>query len=34
MNDERQRKYITSMKRLVSVCQRRYPTDPSKAFNP
>ncbi len=30
MNDEYQRKYITSMKRLMTFCQKKYPTDPSK----
>jgi len=30
MNDEAQRKYITTMKRLISVAQRRYPSDPSR----
>uniref|UniRef100_A0A7S3PGW5 Pre-mRNA-splicing factor 18 n=1 Tax=Aplanochytrium stocchinoi TaxID=215587 RepID=A0A7S3PGW5_9STRA len=30
MNDEEQRKYITSLKRLMTFCQRKYPTDPSK----
>ena len=30
MNDESARKYITSMKRLMSFCQASYPTDPSK----
>mmetsp|Transcript_4478 Transcript_4478/g.6712 ORF Transcript_4478/g.6712 Transcript_4478/m.6712 type:complete len:353 (-) Transcript_4478:23-1081(-) len=30
LNDEQQRKYIQSMKRLISFCQRKYPADPSK----
>jgi pre-mRNA-splicing factor 18 len=30
MNDEEQRKYITSIKRLMTFCQKRYPADPSK----
>jgi pre-mRNA-splicing factor 18 len=30
MNDEYQRKYITSIKRLMTLCQKLYPTDPSK----
>lgn len=30
MNDEYQRKYITSIKRLMTQCQNLYPTDPSK----
>jgi pre-mRNA-splicing factor 18 len=30
MNDEYQRKYITSIKRLMTQCQEMYPTDPSK----
>ena len=30
MNDEFQRKYITSIKRLMTQCQHLYPTDPSK----
>ncbi|GAB4847787.1 hypothetical protein Ancab_026850 [Ancistrocladus abbreviatus] len=31
MNDEISRKYLQSVKRLVTFCQRRYPTLPSKA---
>ncbi len=31
MNDEQQRKYITSLKRLMTECERWYPTDPSKS---
>ena len=30
LNDETQRKYIQALKRLMTYCQRRYPTDPSK----
>jgi len=30
LNDEQQRKYVTSMKRLITYCQTKYPTDPSK----
>jgi len=30
MNDEAQRKYITTMKRLISFAQGRYPSDPSR----
>jgi pre-mRNA-splicing factor 18 len=30
MNDEYQRKYITSMKRLMTFCQKQYPSNPSK----
>lgn len=29
MNDEATRKYIQALKRLITFCQRRYPTDPS-----
>ncbi|GAB4848216.1 hypothetical protein Ancab_002883 [Ancistrocladus abbreviatus] len=31
MNDETTRKYLQSVKRLLTFCQRRYPTLPSKA---
>lgn len=31
MNDETTRKYLQSIKRLMTFCQRRYPTLPSKA---
>lgn len=31
MNDETTRKYLQSIKRLLTFCQRRYPTLPSKA---
>jgi len=30
MNDEAARKYVTSMKRLMTFCQTSYPSDPSK----
>lgn len=30
MNDEEARKYVTSIKRLMTFCQTQYPTDPSK----
>ncbi|XP_078469094.1 pre-mRNA-splicing factor 18 isoform X1 [Lampetra fluviatilis] len=30
LNDETQRKYIQGLKRLMTVCQRNFPTDPSK----
>ncbi len=30
LNDEQQRKYIQSVKRLISFCQKKYPTDPSR----
>ncbi|XP_064993122.1 uncharacterized protein LOC135629538 [Musa acuminata AAA Group] len=32
MNDETTRKYLQSVKRLMTFCQRRYPTDPSKSI--
>lgn len=31
MNDETTRKYLQSVKRLMTFCQHRYPTDPSKS---
>ncbi|GFH15333.1 SFM domain-containing protein, partial [Haematococcus lacustris] len=31
MNDEATRKYLQAMKRLISVVQRMYPTDPSRS---
>ncbi|KQK13656.1 pre-mRNA-splicing factor 18 [Brachypodium distachyon] len=31
MNDETTRKYLQSVKRLMTFCQRKYPTDPSKS---
>ena len=30
MNDETTKKYLQSVKRLITFCQRRYPTDPSR----
>eukprot|EP01117_Protostelium_nocturnum_P002526 TRINITY_DN1323_c0_g3_i1.p1 TRINITY_DN1323_c0_g3~~TRINITY_DN1323_c0_g3_i1.p1 ORF type:complete len:337 (-),score=170.77 TRINITY_DN1323_c0_g3_i1:50-1060(-) len=30
LNDEVQRKYIQSVKRLMTFCQKKFPTDPSK----
>jgi len=29
MNDETTRKYLQSVKRLITFCQRKYPTEPS-----
>uniref|UniRef100_A0A0E0GSD9 Pre-mRNA processing factor 4 (PRP4)-like domain-containing protein n=2 Tax=Oryza TaxID=4527 RepID=A0A0E0GSD9_ORYNI len=31
MNDETTRKYLQSVKRLMTFCQRKYPTDPSRS---
>ena len=31
MNDETTRKYLQSIKRLMTLCQRRYPSAPSKS---
>jgi pre-mRNA-splicing factor 18 len=31
MNDETTRKYLQSIKRLMTLCQRRYPAMPSKS---
>nr|CAD1832553.1 unnamed protein product [Ananas comosus var. bracteatus] len=31
MNDEITRKYLQSVERLMTFCQRRYPTDPSRS---
>lgn len=31
MNDEAQRKYITTIKRLITYAQGRYPSDPSRS---
>ncbi|KAG6510886.1 pre-mRNA-splicing factor 18-like [Zingiber officinale] len=31
MNNETTRKYLQSVKRLMTFCQRRYPTDPSRS---
>lgn len=33
MNDEATRKYIQALKRLMTFCQRRYPTDPSRSVD-
>eukprot|EP00033_Pygsuia_biforma_P001342 GCRY01001520.1.p1 GENE.GCRY01001520.1~~GCRY01001520.1.p1 ORF type:complete len:374 (-),score=96.27 GCRY01001520.1:437-1558(-) len=33
LNDETQRKYIQAIKRLMTLCQAYYPTDPSKMVN-
>uniref|UniRef100_A0AC35UH62 Pre-mRNA-splicing factor 18 n=1 Tax=Rhabditophanes sp. KR3021 TaxID=114890 RepID=A0AC35UH62_9BILA len=33
LNDENQRKYIQAFKRLISLCQSYFPTDPSKMIN-
>ena len=30
LNDETQKKFIVSIKRLLTICQKTYPTDPSK----
>lgn len=30
LNDETQRKYIQALKRLMTYCQKKFPTDPSK----
>jgi pre-mRNA-splicing factor 18 len=30
LNDEQTRKYIQSVKRMMTYCQKRYPTDPSR----
>ena len=30
LNDEQQRKYVQAFKRLITFCQKIYPTDPSK----
>lgn len=32
LNDEKARKYLQAVKRLLTFCQIRYPTDPSKSF--
>ncbi|XP_077981211.1 pre-mRNA-splicing factor 18-like [Glandiceps talaboti] len=31
LNDETQRKYIQGLKRLMTVCQKHFPTDPSRS---
>ncbi|XP_048244366.1 pre-mRNA-splicing factor 18-like [Haliotis rufescens] len=33
LNDETQRKYIQGLKRLMTQCQKIFPTDPSRSFN-
>lgn len=33
MNDEATRKFIQGLKRLMTFCQRRYPTDPSRSVD-
>ena len=33
MNDEEQRKYLTSVKRLMTYCQKRFPAPPSKCVS-
>ncbi len=33
MNDEATRKYLQAIKRLLTVMQRLYPTDPSRAMD-
>jgi hypothetical protein len=33
MNDEATRKFIQAIKRLMTFCQRRYPTDPSRCVD-
>jgi hypothetical protein len=30
LNDETQRKYIQAVKRLISKCQKYFPTEPSR----
>lgn len=32
LNDENQRKYIHAMKRLMTYCQERFPSEPSRSF--
>lgn len=32
LNDETQRKYIQAIKRLITYCQKHFPTDPSKTL--
>ena len=34
LNDEQKRKYIHAFKRLMMFCQFKYPTDPSKTYEP
>jgi hypothetical protein len=33
MNDEATRKFIQALKRVMTFCQRRYPTDPSRCVD-
>jgi len=33
MNDEASRKFIQALKRIMTFCQRRYPTDPSRCVD-
>ncbi|VDO99392.1 unnamed protein product [Schistosoma margrebowiei] len=33
LNDETQRKYIQAIKRLMTQCQKFFPSDPSKSVN-
>lgn len=33
MNDEATRKFIQALKRVITFCQRRYPTDPSRSVD-
>ena len=33
MNDEATRKYLQAVKRLLTFCQRAYPTDPSRCID-
>lgn len=33
MNDEATRKFIQALKRLMTFCQRRYPTEPSRCVD-
>nr|KAG5708790.1 hypothetical protein BaRGS_031944 [Batillaria attramentaria]KAG5708791.1 hypothetical protein BaRGS_031945 [Batillaria attramentaria]KAG5708794.1 hypothetical protein BaRGS_031948 [Batillaria attramentaria] len=33
LNDETQRKYIQAVKRLLTQCQKLFPTIPSRSFN-
>jgi pre-mRNA-splicing factor 18 len=33
LNDETQRKYIQAVKRLMTQCQKLFPTDPSRSVD-
>ena len=33
LNDETQRKYLQSVKRILTACQKQFPTDPSKSVS-